>query len=75
MRKYFILSFTFKEDKSLTRGLQLNIVSEPRGGGYNVSVLPSWKLSGKEILANKAQGPRAKGFISQYSHSTQFPTG
>ena len=40
-----------------------------------VSVLPSWKLSGVEILANKARGPRAEGFISQYSHSTQFLTG
>ena len=45
-----------------------------------VSVLPSWKLSGVGILANKAQGqraggPRAEGFICQYSHSTQFPTG
>ena len=46
----------------------------------NVSVLPSWKLSGVGILANKARGPRAggpraEGFISQYSHPTQFPTG
>ena len=45
-----------------------------------VSVLPSWKLSGVGILANKALGPwasgtRALGFISKYSHSTQFPTG
>ena len=24
-----------------------------------ISVLPSWKLSGEGILANKAQGPRA----------------
>ena len=38
-------------------------------------ILPSWKLSGVGILANKALGPRASGFISQYSHSTQFPTG
>ena len=45
-----------------------------------VSLSPSWKLSGMGILANKARGARAggsraEGFISQYSHSTQFLSG
>ena len=37
------------------------VVNTENCQNYIVSVLPSWKLSGVVILANKARGPRAEG--------------
>ena len=50
MRKYFILSFTFKEDKSLTRGDQLNSVSEPGLGGVHCICITQLEIEWKENI-------------------------